>query len=108
MPLPDFFGNPDVAGYLPSGRRILRNPDGSISTHRNMITNFDKDFYVLPTIYGGKQLTEDQAVDVVRKHNFVDPDTGQPFPKYKSLEEAEAAEAQQHGVLDEIARMLSR
>lgn len=99
---------PQMIGKLPDGRPIVRNADGSISTHRNMIVNFDKDFYVMPTMYGGKQYNEDAAVDLIKRNNFVDPDTGKELKAYPSLEEAEAAENKQHGFLNEIAALLSK
>lgn len=97
---------PNIVGKLPSGRPIVRNPDGSISTHRNTIVNFDDQFYVLPTMYGGKQYTPDQAVDIIKKNKFVDPDTGQELQSFPSLEAAEAYENKQHGFLGEVAAML--
>lgn len=111
--LPDLTGmdallSSKAIGMLPSGKPVMRNPDGSISTHRNTIANFGKDFYIIPTLYGGKQYTPDDAINFIKQKNFVDPDTGQQLPAYKSLEEAQAVETQQHGILDEIARMLSK
>lgn len=113
MAEPDWSGmdkllSPNIIGNLPSGRPIVRNLDGSISTHRNTIANFDKDFYVIPTIYGGKQFSVDDAIEHIKKNNFVDPDTGQPLKAYTSLDEAKAAEDQQHGLLNEIAGMLQK
>ena len=99
---------PNIIGKLPSGRPIVRNADGSISTHRNAIVNFDKDFYIIPTLFGGKQYSVDDAVNIIKKNNFTDPDTGELLPIYGSQEEAEQAENQGHSFLNEIAMMLSK
>jgi len=92
---------PRVVGKLSSGRPIVQNPDGSVSTHRNIIVNFDKDFYVIPTIFGGRQVSEDEAVDIIKKNGFIDPDTGQKLPRYNSQKEAQVAEAQGHIALEQ-------
>lgn len=97
-----------IIGKLPSGRPIVRNSDGSISTHKNIITSFDDDFYILPTMFGGKSYTADEAVNIVKKNKFIDPDTLQPFPFFKSLADAEAAENKDHSFLNEIAMMLNK
>jgi hypothetical protein len=92
---------PTIVGRLESGRPIVLNPDGTYSTHRNMIASFDDGSYVIPTMYGGKEVSEDQAVALLKKNKGVDPDTGQPMPRFDSDDEAMAFEKQQHDLLEE-------
>jgi hypothetical protein len=91
----------EIVGYMKSGRPIVENEDGSFSTHRNMVASFDGKSYVIPTIYGGKQVSEDEAVAIFRQQKGIDPDTGQPMPSFNSDDEALAYEQEQHQVLEE-------
>ena len=95
---------PEIVGHLPDGRPVVRNADGSVSTHRNIIVNFDKDYYLLPTLYNGRQVSDAEAVALIRRHKFIDPDTGQSLQAYSSLREAEEAESHLHDLLQEMIR----
>jgi hypothetical protein len=44
------------------GRPAIANPDGSISTERTITIGADGRFFNIPTIVGGRQLSEDQAI----------------------------------------------
>jgi hypothetical protein len=100
---------PTILGRLKSGRPIVLNPDGSVSTHRNIVVNLDGRSYLLPTLYGGRQVSEQQAVALLRQSQGIDPDTGQPFPQFDTDEEALAYEQEQHKVLEaEVAPYLPK
>jgi hypothetical protein len=88
-------------GYLKSGRPVVQNPDGSTSTHKNMIAGFGNKFYIVPTMYGGNFYEPDDAADIILRNNLIDPDTGQPLVGYNSQQEAEQAEMAQHGQLEQ-------
>lgn len=45
---------------------VIRNPDGSISTEKTITVGFDDRFYNIPTIVGGKQLSEEEAISAYR------------------------------------------
>ena len=100
-----------LMGY--PGRPIMRNPDESISTHLNMIQGFSDPsgqvwHYLLPTMYGGRQYNAEEAGQIAARHNFIDPDTGQPFPRFRTPEEAHEYERNKHMGLEELARMMGR
>lgn len=92
---------PHIVGYLPNGRPVVQNADGSKSTHRNMIANWDKHFYIVPTMYKGRQVSEDEAAAIIEKNNFVDPDTGEKLQPYPSLEAAQAVEKKWHAMMEQ-------
>lgn len=99
---------PVIVGRLKSGRPIVKNPDGSFSTHRNMIASFEGRSFVIPTIYGGKQVSEDEAIDIFRAHRGIDPDTGEPMPSFDSDEDAKAFEDEQHELLEREIQPFAR
>lgn len=90
---------PTVLGYLPEGRPIVRNPDGSVSTHRNIGVGLGDQEFLLPTMYGGGQVSPDTAVDIARRTRGMDPETGQPFPRFQSPGELEDYESRAHDAL---------
>jgi hypothetical protein len=91
---------PNIVGRLASGRPIVQNPDGSYSTHKNMVVGLGDSFYIVPTLYGGKEVNPDEAVDIIRKNNFVDPDTNEPLTPFPSTEAALAEEQRRHALLE--------
>jgi hypothetical protein len=87
-------------GHLPTGRPIVENlgPHGGQSTHLNMRFSLGDpsapQHYVIPTIYGGQGVTEDEAVEIFRRARGIDPDTGMRFPAFPSDEAAAQYEHQ--------------
>jgi hypothetical protein len=70
-------------GKTSEGRPILANPDGSFSTERTTTILDAGQWYNIPTIFNGKAVSERQAVDIMRKNKYVDPDTGRQILGYK-------------------------
>lgn len=97
---PEFTANM-IIGRLKSGRPIVRNADGSVSSHRNIVASFGNKSFIIPTLYGGKQYSEDEAINIIRANKFVDPDTGQPLIPYKSDDEALKAEKILHDMIEQ-------
>lgn len=64
---------------------------------------FDGRSYIIPTMYGGKRYSDDEAVSIIRKNRFVDPDTGQKLQPYASDQEALDAEQALHDQLEKEA-----
>jgi len=88
------------------GRVIVYNPDGSISTERT-ITVTDPRLNAgkptnIPSIYGGNEVSEDEAIRIVVENKGIDPDTGQKLPGFKSVAEAEAAAKKRSNALGEL------
>ncbi|MBX9609677.1 MAG: hypothetical protein K2Y51_25940, partial [Gammaproteobacteria bacterium] len=84
---------PQIIGRMKNGRPVVMNPDGSISTHLEM-TVTDPDINEgrptnIPTMYGGQKYSAEEAQDIARRSNDVDPDTGQPFQSYDTVDDAE-------------------
>jgi len=93
-----------IVGKLDSGRPIIRHPDGAYSTHINKQMEFDGKVYNVPTLYGGKQVTDQEAGNIMKQTKLIDPDTGRPLTPYNSIEEARAAYATEHDAIDREVR----
>lgn len=70
---------------IDTSRPVINNPDGSFSTERTITIEADGRHYVIPTIVGGKQLRDDEAVKAWRAGK--NPEVG----VYGSADEAENA-----------------
>ena len=80
-----------VIGKTDEGRPIIQNPDGTISTERTMTEKINGKWMNIPSMFGGKEVSVDKAIEIIEKNNGRDPETGRKLPTYESLEEAEAA-----------------
>ena len=79
-------------------RQVVRNKDGSISTERTVTIQdprIHKGLWVnIPTLYGGKEVSQGKAIDIIAENEGIDPETGREVPFFITLDEAvEAAEA---------------
>ena len=87
------------------GRPIMEHEGkGGYSTHLNMVTNIGGQEYIVPTMFGGQVVSEDEAIKRVHGAGMIDPDTGHPLVGYKTPVLALAAERAQHQLLIEQAR----
>jgi hypothetical protein len=73
------------------GRPIVQNADGSVSTERTITIGTDAGYLNIPTMYGGKELDPDSAVEMARRNNWTDKETGRKFDLFKTQQEAETA-----------------
>ena len=78
--------------YSPMGG--VDNSDGSRSTIYQAGVNIDGKEYNIPTVYGGKILPVDQAVERARAQGMHN------FPSYSTPEEAEARYQQMHKFME--------
>lgn len=85
----------EISGKTKQGRPIVKNPDGSISTERTITVtdpriNGGKPTNI-PSMYGGKEVSEQEAIARVATAGGKDPETGEVLPGFNSIEEAVAA-----------------
>lgn len=85
----------EAVGKTAEGRTLYRNADGSVSSERSITVtdpriNGGKPTNI-PSMFGGKQLDEDAAVEMIQKAGGKDPETGRALPAFESIEEAVAA-----------------
>lgn len=85
-------------GATPEGRPIIQNPDGSFSTERS-ITVTDQRINGgrptnIPSIFGGREVTQEQAISIIVNNNGSDPETGRRLPGFDTIEQAESAARQ--------------
>jgi hypothetical protein len=97
----------EVTGKTTEGRPVVKNPDGSVSTERT-ITVTDSRLNGgratnIPSMFGGKEVSEDEAIERIVKAGGKDPETGRSLPGYASIEEAvTAAEERSSGLGQEL------
>lgn len=93
-----------IVGKTADGRNIYENEldeEGktSVSSERSTTFNIGGKFYNYPTIFGGKELHPDDAVEVFKQNKGVDPETGKQAKSFNSVKEAvKAAEKRSRGL----------
>lgn len=70
------------------GRPLVTNPDGSKSHELSITIEADGHHMNIPTMFKGKRVTDDEAVAIMRKNNWIDPDTGKKVATFKTHAEA--------------------
>lgn len=79
----------------PQGRPLVANPDGSFSTERTITVTDprinDGRPTNIPSMFGGREVPQGEAIDIIARNNGVDPESGQRLPAFASIEEATAA-----------------
>jgi hypothetical protein len=88
-PPTDFPGLVEKPSISLSGRPIIKNPDGSVSSERSFSMNFDGKEVLLPQIVNGKLLSKEEAIEHYRK-------TGEHMGKFKDAASADAYAAKVH------------
>ncbi|MES2367576.1 MAG: hypothetical protein V4563_17000, partial [Pseudomonadota bacterium] len=94
--------NPAPLPQTYEGRPVVRNPDGSWSHERSMTIEADGRHMNIPTMFGGKQVDPDKAVEIMRANKWVDPDTGKPVQTFSSQAEAVAAAQQKEAAQQQM------
>jgi glyoxylate carboligase len=72
----------------------VNNADGSRSSLYQTTFEIEGKNYVIPTVWGGKILPPDQALQMAKQYGL------DKFPSYGSDEEAEARYQQMHGYME--------
>jgi hypothetical protein len=72
------------------GRPLYANPDGSYYSEKTVTFPFDGKWLTFPSVdESGNVLSEDEVFDYVQKNGPVDPITGETFPLFDTVEDAE-------------------
>ena len=82
---------PKPRRMFPTRHPLVQNPDGSSSNVRTMTAGMDGRHYVLPTMVDGKQLEEEEAIEVARRVGL-----GQ-YPSFATGEKALDYSERMHG-----------
>lgn len=70
---------PEWFGRTAEGRKVIRNPDGTFSTESSVTVEDPRragHWINIPTIFDGRRVPMHEALSIVRKAGFRDPDTG--------------------------------
>lgn len=81
----------EILGRTNEGRILYRNSRGGVSSELSITVRDPRDptkWINLPSIYGGKIHSSDDAIDIIIRSGFRDPETGRPIESFSSLDEA--------------------
>lgn len=70
----------------------VKNPDGTISTVRTLVVNLDGKEVIIPSVWDGQIVDDDEAV----RRSMA---SGKDWPRFDTVEEAEAADREWHRYL---------
>lgn len=89
---------------FPTKHPFVKNKDGSRSNVKLATFSFGEGnkemHYVIPTMVGGKQLTNEEAVGIAKKMGL------NRYPKFKTGQEADAYSKKIHGSINEQGFLL--
>lgn len=90
----------DTGRRTPEGRPILSNNKGGFSTELTITVDAPGGgFMVIPSIFGGKIVSQEEAIQIVNANGGVDPETGRKLPVFGSIAEADTAAQQRSSSL---------
>jgi len=92
----------EIVGYLPSGRPIIKNDDGTFSTERLGTIKVNGKWINIPTMFDGREVSEDEAFEIMRENGFRDPETGKRPKQFSSRGKAEADAAKVSKAKDSV------
>lgn len=78
----------EVIGVTEEGRKIYKNPDGSVSTERSVTVPRGDQWTNIPSMFGGKQYPDDVAARIMQTNYWIDPETGRPSQLYDTVDDA--------------------
>jgi hypothetical protein len=82
----------EVVGKTIEGRDVYQNPDGTVSSERTATVKLPNDTYMnVPTIFKGKEVSEDKALKIIQDNNGIDPETDRKLPTFTTKRKAVAA-----------------
>jgi len=84
----------EVLGKTAEGRPIIFNDEGGVSTEQTTTVehpDIPGKWINIPTLYGGKKVSDEAALKIIQENGFVDPDTGKKITAYASTDKAVAA-----------------
>lgn len=80
-----------IVGKTKEGRPIVDNGDGTYSTEKTITVTIGGRHFNIPTMYGGREVNGDEAIEILRQNNWIDPDTGKRIESFDTAEQAERA-----------------
>jgi hypothetical protein len=98
------FGDKETTTDTYEGRPVVKNPDRTLSHERSISIEADGKHMNIPTMFGGKRYAPKEAVEIMRKNNWIDPDTGKRVPVFKSQQEAVAAAQRKEAAQQKMKR----
>jgi hypothetical protein len=83
----------EQVGRTQEGRAMIQNPDNSVSTERTITGPWgpNGEWVNIPSMFGGKQLSEEEAVQIMRDNGWIDPETNREAVFFPTVDEAVAA-----------------
>lgn len=82
-------GSQPQRGVTREGRPIVQNSDGSVSTERTITVKTPDGAWVnIPTMYGGEQVSEQEAYRRAQEAGWKDAETGRAFNQFPTVDDA--------------------
>lgn len=75
-------------GRSTEGRTIYQNSEGGLSSEYSTTIKLGDKWVNIPTIFGGKRVDTEEAVNIIAENHFTDPETGRPIEEFDTLDEA--------------------
>lgn len=91
-------------GRTAEGRPIVVNEEGGLSTEQSITVDDPRikgRSIVIPTMFDGKKVSDEDALLHVMEAGFKDPETGREFDSFKTREAADAFARQRSDALDQ-------
>lgn len=76
-------------GFLSTRRPILRFEDGAFSVEDLVTVRVGNEWMNVPTTFGSRRVSPEEAVELLRSHNWVDPESGRGIERFSSWGEAQ-------------------
>lgn len=108
--MPPSIGNRTWVFQNQNERSQRRNPDGSVSTELSITVKDPRTggWMNIPSMYGGKEVSEDEAIKRVQDAGYKDPETGRAIESFGSLKDAEnAARTRSNALTEKVWGMMN-
>lgn len=94
---------------LPNGRRVYTDDSGNFVTQQlisvgasDVGVGADDQTALIPTVFNGQKVSNDEAIRKIRKAKGMDPDTGMPVRVFQSVEDADVFARQESAGIGQL------
>lgn len=97
----------------PNGRPVYLNSNGSFVTQQlisvgasDVGVGKDTEHALIPTIFNGQKVSNDEAIKRIRKAGGIDPDTSRPVRVFGSIKDADAFASRESAAIGELVNAM--
>ena len=86
---------------MPKRKKVLQ-PDGKTATEKSItIQDSEGHWRNIPSMFGGIKVSQREAISIMEKNNWTDPETGRETQKFQTLKGAVRAAQERSDMLGE-------